>query len=299
LDTKELKKLIKEAVLKEAAQHKIAGDLSVYADQPHGSNLLQVSFENRKTADHISVSMDKKDVLDAVKALLTAANIDARELTTAMREQLATTPGPAPVGEQTITEDMAKGKKYAVFAAEYEPHMFDEVKTAQDIMNSIKEHSSYNEFIGVFKCIGVPSYKGGQMTGVTEQLATTPGPAPVGETVEANPLDGLKKEKVKKALYKIMKLDSLNGKYFTDTSWAPIHTALKVLDSVNIPYTIEKDEYKKDDKGTPISKEWLVRFDFKNEKGKDTFLYLLIVAAGAGSVQDPLSRYDLVVYFTN
>lgn len=277
MNTKELKKLIKETILKEfGAHHKIAGNLSVYA-QPQGSNRLNVSFEDTKTADHINVSMDRKDVLAAVKALLDAANIDAKELAT--------------IGEQAKSSPITE-ERYSETAKRFAEEFYKRAHEQAGLPNWDSRHwqilcGLYDEFT--------------QTHGeeLTEQTFGTPGPAPVGETVEANPLDGLKKEKVKKALSKILKLDELNGKYFGDQSWTPIHKLFDTLSKVNIPYKIEREEYKKDDSGKPISKEWLVGFDFKNEKGKDTFLYLLIVAAGAGTVEDPLSRYDLVMYFTN
>ena len=45
----------------------------------------------------------------------------------------------------------------------------------------------------------------------------------------------------------------------------------------------------------PVRKIWTFEVKFVNNRDKDDILYGRITAAGAGSVEDPLDRYDVTV----
>lgn len=111
--------------------------------------------------------------------------------------------------------------------------------------------------------------------------------------VESNgsALDGMTKAS---ALRKILNVPgkSLNG-FFKDEHWLPINNLFSAFGKENIAFQIDKTEYKKDDSGNPSSKEWIITFPFKNEKGKDVNIYGRIMASGAGPVNDPLKMYDV------
>lgn len=108
-------------------------------------------------------------------------------------------------------------------------------------------------------------------------------------------LTGYTKNKVKNYLQKIFEKYTHN-KMYRDNNWAPVHDLLNELRVLNIDVEIVKTEYMKNDDGTPISKRWDICVSFINDKGKEIKLYGPIVASGAGSIKEPLDRYDLVVY---
>lgn len=83
---------------------------------------------------------------------------------------------------------------------------------------------------------------------------------------------------------------------FKDTSWEPIHKTFAELSRHGIELSKESNRYVTDEKGTPTSKRWEFQIEFVNQKGRDSVLYGVVVASGAGSVADPLDRYDVVAY---
>ena len=86
------------------------------------------------------------------------------------------------------------------------------------------------------------------------------------------------------------------GGLFRDEYWAPITKTFKLLSEHEIEYEIQKTEYTQDANGNPDSKTWTFEIEFTNDKGRPTKIHGRIVASGAGTVNDPLSRYDVVAY---
>lgn len=82
---------------------------------------------------------------------------------------------------------------------------------------------------------------------------------------------------------------------FHDNSWQPVHQFFRLLLGTGASYQLTKTEYGKDARGIPSSKTWWFTVDSLNPAGKGQRINGYIVAAGAGSVDDPLSRYDLTV----
>jgi hypothetical protein len=118
------------------------------------------------------------------------------------------------------------------------------------------------------------------------------------QDIKKSSIDGMSKIRAKSYLWEQLKLTEVTKKFYNDTSWKPIsgeNGIYKKLESMGIDYTITGTRYRHDNEGVPTSKIWENTLKFKNDKGKEIILYMNIIAAGAGSIQDPLDRYDLTV----
>lgn len=85
--------------------------------------------------------------------------------------------------------------------------------------------------------------------------------------------------------------DNSKGSY-TDQYWQPIHNIFKLLEAAGFNTILNSTLYRQNDAGIPISKEW--RIEVLMETGKS--LKGIITAHGAGSIEDPLDRYDISAY---
>ena len=111
--------------------------------------------------------------------------------------------------------------------------------------------------------------------------------------LDANPLNGRSNQQSKRIVNKI--IPDVKG-LFSDQSWEGIK---KIWDAFNISrldWTIIDTRYLQNEKGIPIAKEWKIKIDFINDKGRGTSLYGSVTAHGTGTVEDPLSRYDITAY---
>jgi hypothetical protein len=81
--------------------------------------------------------------------------------------------------------------------------------------------------------------------------------------------------------------------FFKDEYWQPVTATFKELSRHGVDYVVTETQYYQDDRGNPSSKVWRFEVEFVNDKGRMTKLYGTITAAGAGTVQDLLSRYDV------
>ena len=80
---------------------------------------------------------------------------------------------------------------------------------------------------------------------------------------------------------------------FSDDYWKPIYGIWDALNAAGYHVNQMGSQYgDRNDTGVATSKTW--EFEIEMEKGKP--LYGVIVASGCGSVDDPLSRYDIVAY---
>lgn len=104
-------------------------------------------------------------------------------------------------------------------------------------------------------------------------------------------LNGMTKKAAKKALYELLG-DKFNG-FFSDEYWKPVNTFFDDLNNAGIHWALIDATYEQDEKGTPIRKRWNIVFNFLNKKENLDIVYGTVVAAGAGSVNDPLGIYDL------
>jgi len=106
-------------------------------------------------------------------------------------------------------------------------------------------------------------------------------------------LNGMNNREARKFVNSIMSRGTRG--FFSDQYWRPIQKIWKDLVDNGIEPNYSS-EYLHDDNGTPNGKRWKVEITFFNDKGRKTKLYGVVVASGAGSVEDPLDRYDVVAY---
>jgi len=89
---------------------------------------------------------------------------------------------------------------------------------------------------------------------------------------------------------------------FSDESWRPVHAIFRDLESAGVIHFLTSAEYGISPSGRQTglrvndNKTWKFDVPFENERGRPTVLKGIIVASGAGSVADPLEKYDLVAY---
>jgi len=106
--------------------------------------------------------------------------------------------------------------------------------------------------------------------------------------------DGLTKSRIKTLIYKETKKCTHN-KLYKDSYWEGPKCIWDTFDKLNLGWTMLDSKYRHDKDGKPNAKEWKfeIHWHDKNMNYKTTGGYL--VAAGAGTVEDPLSKYDLVL----
>lgn len=108
-------------------------------------------------------------------------------------------------------------------------------------------------------------------------------------------LDGMSNEKARRFVSKIAKNAYHTGIY-KDESWVGANSIKKAFNEANIGYEIISSDYvnwSSQERGVSSRKEWKLRFPFINNNGKETLLHGTITAAGDGSVEDPLEKYDM------
>ena len=77
----------------------------------------------------------------------------------------------------------------------------------------------------------------------------------------------------------------------SDQYWEGVKAVWEALAAAGVSVTILEAKYREDESGTPCEKKWT----FQAEVEGFTFTGVL-TAHGAGSVKDPLDRYDISSY---
>jgi hypothetical protein len=80
---------------------------------------------------------------------------------------------------------------------------------------------------------------------------------------------------------------------YSDQYWKAINHIFEALAGNGYNYQIESSQYHHNDQGLPIAKEWRLSITTDNYS-----FSAIITAHGAGSVTDPLDRYDISAYIT-
>lgn len=111
---------------------------------------------------------------------------------------------------------------------------------------------------------------------------------------EQSPLNGMRKGAAINYIVKVCKVYEIAKGLFKDEFWKPIHEIFGAFEKANIPVDLLSANYEQEN-GVPVRKIWTSEIPFINQNGKNDKLYMRITAAGAGSVQDPLDRYDVTV----
>lgn len=125
------------------------------------------------------------------------------------------------------------------------------------------------------------------------------------ELVSSEGLNGMSNRDAKKFVNTL--LGRHTSGFFRDNGWTPIHKTFKDLDRHGIDYSITSSDYgvSRNFQDTWSGEKWKIPNDFKqwkfeiefqNNKGRETTLYGVMTAHGAGSVEDPLDRYDVTAY---
>jgi hypothetical protein len=112
--------------------------------------------------------------------------------------------------------------------------------------------------------------------------------------IENNPLNGKSNQQARNIINNKI-LPDTSG-FFSDDYWEGPGRIWKAFNAAGLDWGTVKTEYQKDERDNPVRKVWVVEIDFINNKNKETKLYGTVVAAGAGTVEDPLSRYDITAY---
>jgi hypothetical protein len=109
-------------------------------------------------------------------------------------------------------------------------------------------------------------------------------------------LDGMSKDTAKRHVNQL--LAHYTKGLFSDESWKPINDIWKALTSAQIDWTLMDNKYLHNESGRPSGKTWSFNIKFITNKGRPAVLYGVVTASGAGSVEDPLEKYDLVAYMS-
>lgn len=117
----------------------------------------------------------------------------------------------------------------------------------------------------------------------------------ISESKTGMGIDGLSKAKVKTLIYKETKKCTYN-KLYKDQFWQGPKCIWDTFDKLDLNWQIDSSDYKNyNNKGgiMPDTKEWKFTIIFDNDKKKTIKQSGLVTASGAGSVEDPLEKYDL------
>jgi len=94
-------------------------------------------------------------------------------------------------------------------------------------------------------------------------------------------------------------LAELSKGLFSDNSWEAINKIFEKLKTLGLEVTVLSAKYgghADTQTGMPKYKEWQISIPFTNNKGKPVQLVGQITAHGAGSIEQPLDRYDITAY---
>ena len=113
----------------------------------------------------------------------------------------------------------------------------------------------------------------------------------------SNPLEG--KSNVAATSFVNKVLAELSRGLFSDNSWEQIHKIFNKLKELGLDVELISAKYGGQgdtSNGMPKYKEWQISIPFTNNKGRPTKLVGQITAHGAGSVEQPLDKYDITAY---
>ena len=94
---------------------------------------------------------------------------------------------------------------------------------------------------------------------------------------------------------KIIPQEQIKG-FFSDDSWQGVQQIWNAFNQAGLDWNIAGSDYYPNGNNPMGGKIWKIEINFINNKGKPTILYGTVTAAGAGTMEDPLSRYDITAY---
>jgi len=131
------------------------------------------------------------------------------------------------------------------------------------------------------------------------------------EEEKPNPLDGLRNDVARRKVHEL--LSGVADGIYSDDNWEGVRKVWDRLTEYGISWTLISSEYgmspsfqqtftrpwQRKDGGSLRRindfKQWKFEIKFTNNNQRETTLYGTIVASGAGSVEDPLDKYDVTV----
>lgn len=114
-------------------------------------------------------------------------------------------------------------------------------------------------------------------------------------THEQNSLTGMKNEKARREVNLVLHRNAPKG-ILRDEDWRFVNVIWKALSAAAFDWTLVDTFYDKNNQGVPERKTWKFEIYFMNDKFRRTVIYGAVIASGAGTVEDPLSAYDIITY---
>ena len=107
-------------------------------------------------------------------------------------------------------------------------------------------------------------------------------------------INGKSKQAAKNFIYKITQ--NLTKGFFRDEAWENVQKIWETLSSqYGIDVIINNAEYRNGENSIPTAKKWGIEIPFIDNKGKERKLVGYLIASFCGEMNDPTSRYDLVL----
>ena len=142
-------------------------------------------------------------------------------------------------------------------------------------------------YIGRYKNLFTGSQRYSPQPGITEN----------DETTNTHLINGQSNSVAAGRVNKV--LAALSKGIFSDESWEAINKIFEKLNKLGLEVTVISAKYggqNDTSNGMPKYKEWQISIPFTNKVGKPMELVGPITAHGAGSIEQPLDRYDITAY---
>lgn len=95
------------------------------------------------------------------------------------------------------------------------------------------------------------------------------------------------------------KIGPMSKGIFSDTDWGAVRRVWEEIKAMGLDLTVMDNAYQHDNNPVPnpmpTSKTWTFIIKFVNQKGNPDTIHGRLVASGAGTVAEPMSRYDITV----
>lgn len=102
----------------------------------------------------------------------------------------------------------------------------------------------------------------------------------------------MNRQQIKNKLNTILR-NNASGLY-SDDCWKPVHRVFSIIRNEGFVLNIINTRYGQDEKGNPSEKVWLLSVDMGTRKP----ITGILTAHGAGTVDEPLKKYDISAYFS-
>ena len=120
-------------------------------------------------------------------------------------------------------------------------------------------------------------------------------------TTGSPPIDGKTKQNARNWISG--KSRNITSGFFRDDYWQPIQKLWKEFDKLELNWNSTGNKYHEEEvmfsdgskHYVPMRKVWNFEIRFINNRDKNDVIYGVVTASGAGSVEDPLSRYDVTL----